>query len=201
MQEQEGVYFRLESRPQSAHLRSKHCILFLRVLCLTDKLKIRKFIAGGVCRTNVQLTGKVAVVTGSNTGIGKETARELARKGARIYMACRDTQKGESAASEIRADTKNSQVLVRKLDLSDTKSIRAFAEGFLAEEKQLHILINNAGVFMCPYSKTADGFETHLGVNHLASWPTCFLLMSWPRGSKALASPPTQYTQASSTLK
>nr|KAF6486991.1 retinol dehydrogenase 12 [Rousettus aegyptiacus] len=95
----------------------------------------------------------------------------------RIYMACRDTQKGESAASEIRADTKNSQVLVRKLDLSDTKSIRAFAEGFLAEEKQLHILINNAGVFMCPYSKTADGFETHLGVNHLGHFLLTHLLL------------------------
>lgn len=129
--------------------------------------RIRKFFAGGVCRTDVQLTGKVVVVTGSNTGIGKETAKELARRGARVYMACRDIQKGESAASEIRAETKNSQVLVRKLDLSDTKSIRAFAEGFLAEEKQLHILINNAGVFMCPYSKTADGFEIQLGINHL----------------------------------
>ncbi|KAF4017589.1 hypothetical protein G4228_008791 [Cervus hanglu yarkandensis] len=90
----------------------------------------RKFFAGGVCRTNVQLSGKVVVITGANTGIGKETARELSR--ARVYIACRDVLKGESAASEIRADTKNSQVLVRKLDLSDTKSIRAFAEGFLA---------------------------------------------------------------------
>ncbi|EGV91863.1 Retinol dehydrogenase 12 [Cricetulus griseus] len=92
----------------------------------------RKFFAGGVCTTNVQIPGKVVVITGANTGIGKETARELARRGARVYIACRDVLKGESAASEIRADTKNSQVLVRKLDLSDTKSIRAFAEGFLA---------------------------------------------------------------------
>ncbi|XP_035576150.1 retinol dehydrogenase 12 isoform X3 [Canis lupus familiaris] len=135
---------------------------------------IRKFFAGGVCRSNVQLPGKVVVITGANTGIGKETARELARRGARVYIACRDVLKGESAASEIRADTKNSQVLVRKLDLSDTKSIRAFAEGFLAEEKQLHILINNAGVMMCPYSKTADGFETHLGVNHLGTGVTTY---------------------------
>ncbi|XP_049754008.1 retinol dehydrogenase 12 isoform X2 [Elephas maximus indicus] len=135
---------------------------------------IRKFFAGGVCRTNVQLSGKVVVITGANTGIGKETARELARRGARVYIACRDVLKGESAASEIRADTKNSQVLVQKLDLSDTKSIRAFAEGFLAEEKQLHILINNAGVMMCPYSKTADGFETHLGVNHLGTGVTTY---------------------------
>uniref|UniRef100_G3TQ44 NADP-retinol dehydrogenase n=1 Tax=Loxodonta africana TaxID=9785 RepID=G3TQ44_LOXAF len=140
---------------------------------------IRKFFAGGVCRTNVQLSGKVVVITGANTGIGKETARELARRapGARVYIACRDVLKGESAASEIRADTKNSQVLVQKLDLSDTKSIRAFAEGFLAEEKQLHILINNAGVMMCPYSKTADGFETHLGVNHLGHFLLTHLLL------------------------
>ncbi|CAD7688803.1 unnamed protein product [Nyctereutes procyonoides] len=159
-------------------------------------LACRKFFAGGVCISNVQLPGKVVVITGANTGIGKETARELARRGksfpfcvhrtvplafqtggARVYIACRDVLKGESAASEIRADTKNSQVLVRKLDLSDTKSIRAFAEGFLAEEKQLHILINNAGVMMCPYSKTADGFETHLGVNHLGHFLLTHLLL------------------------
>ncbi|XP_023611621.1 retinol dehydrogenase 12 isoform X4 [Myotis lucifugus] len=144
---------------------------------------IRKFFAGGVCRTDVQLPGKIVVITGANTGIGKETARELARRGARVYIACRDVLKGESAASEIRADTKNSQVLVRKLDLSDTKSIRAFAEGFLAEEKQLHILINNAGVMMCPYSKTADGFETHLGVNHLVHRPTLYPLSKTSQGS------------------
>uniref|UniRef100_A0A8C9QH72 Retinol dehydrogenase 12 n=1 Tax=Spermophilus dauricus TaxID=99837 RepID=A0A8C9QH72_SPEDA len=138
---------------------------------------IRRFFAGGVCKTNMQLPGKVVVITGANTGIGKETARELARRGARVYIACRDVLKGESAASDIRADTKNSQVLVRKLDLSDTKSIRAFAEGFLAEEKQLHILINNAGVMLCPYSKTADGFETHLGVNHLGHFLLTHLLL------------------------
>ncbi|KAM4831804.1 retinol dehydrogenase 12 isoform X1 [Urocitellus parryii] len=126
---------------------------------------IRRFFAGGVCKTNMQLPGKVVVITGANTGIGKETARELARRGARVYIACRDVLKGESAASDIRADTKNSQVLVRKLDLSDTKSIRAFAEGFLA------------GVMLCPYSKTADGFETHLGVNHLGHFLLTHLLL------------------------
>ncbi|XP_074092161.1 retinol dehydrogenase 12 isoform X4 [Macrotis lagotis] len=138
---------------------------------------IRKFFAGGVCTSTVRLDGKVVVVTGANTGIGKETAKDLARRGAKVYIACRDILKGESAASEIRAATKNQQVFVRKLDLSNTKSIRAFAEAFLAEEKQLHILINNAGVMMCPYSKTADGFETHFGVNHLGHFLLTHLLL------------------------
>ncbi|KFO24195.1 retinol dehydrogenase 12 [Fukomys damarensis] len=149
---------------------------FLSLLYTTAPF-LRKYFAGGICRTNVQLPGKVVVITGANTGIGKETARELARRGARVYIACRDVLKGESAASEIRADTKNSQVLVRKLDLSDTKSIRAFAEGFLAEEKKLHILINNAGVMLCSFSKTADGFETHIGVNHLGHFLLTYLLL------------------------
>ncbi|MBW00093.1 Retinol dehydrogenase 12, partial [Eschrichtius robustus] len=97
---------------------------FLSFLYVTAP-SIRKFFAGGVCGTNMQLPGKVVVITG-----------------ARVYIACRDVLKGESAASEIRADTKNSQVLVRKLDLSDTKSIRAFAEGFRAGHFLLtHLLL------------------------------------------------------------
>uniref|UniRef100_A0A2K5QRF9 Retinol dehydrogenase 11 n=1 Tax=Cebus imitator TaxID=2715852 RepID=A0A2K5QRF9_CEBIM len=136
--------------------------------------QIRKMLSSGVCTSTVEIPGKVVVVTGANTGIGKETAKELAQRGARVYLACRDVQKGELVAKEIQTMTGNQQVLVRKLDLSDTKSIRAFAKGFLAEEKHLHILINNAGVMMCPYSKTADGFEMHIGVNHLGSGVTTY---------------------------
>ncbi|KAM6171440.1 retinol dehydrogenase 11 [Erethizon dorsatum] len=134
-------------------------------------------LVSGVCTSTAQLPGKVAIVTGANTGIGKETAKELARRGARVYLACRDVQKGESAAREIQAVTGNQQVLVRKLDLADAKCIRAFAKDFLAEEKHLHILINNAGVMMCPYSRTADGFEMHLGVNHLGHFLLTHLLL------------------------
>ncbi|XP_007184404.1 retinol dehydrogenase 11 isoform X3 [Balaenoptera acutorostrata] len=139
--------------------------------------QIRKMLSSGVCTSTVQLPGKVAVVTGANTGIGKETAKELAQRGARVYLACRDVQKGELVAREIQIMTGNQQVLVRKLDLADTKSIRAFAKDFLAEEKHLHILINNAGVMMCPYSKTADGFEMHIGVNHLGHFLLTHLLL------------------------
>nr|XP_056707201.1 retinol dehydrogenase 12 [Euleptes europaea] len=138
---------------------------------------IRKYIAGGVCKSTVKLNGKVAVITGANVGIGKETAKDLARRGARVILACRDMVKGEAAACEIQTSTGNQQVIARKLDLADTKSIREFAEDFLKEEKELHILINNAGVMMCPYSKTADGFEMQLGVNHLGHFLLTFLLL------------------------
>ncbi|KAK5886860.1 hypothetical protein CesoFtcFv8_017851 [Champsocephalus esox] len=128
---------------------------------------IRKYAAGGVCRSPVSLEGKTVLITGANTGIGKETALELAVRGARVIMACRDIDKGEESADSIRASCAHAQVEVRQLDLADTCSIRAFAQKFLAEVNHLHILINNAGVMMCPYTKTIDGFEMHIGVNHL----------------------------------
>ncbi|XP_006021461.1 retinol dehydrogenase 12 isoform X2 [Alligator sinensis] len=138
---------------------------------------IRNYFAGAVCKSKAKLNGKVVLITGANTGIGKETARDLAKRGARVILACRDTAKGEVAACEIRAETGNQQVIMKKLDLADTKSIRQFAENFLAEEKELHILINNAGVMLYPYAKTADGFEMHLGVNHLGHFLLTFLLL------------------------
>lgn len=152
-------------------------LLLLPFLLYMAAPQIRKMLSSGVCTSTVQLPGKVVVVTGANTGIGKETAKELAQRGARVYLACRDVEKGELVAKDIQTTTGNQQVLVRKLDLSDTKSIRAFAKGFLAEEKHLHILINNAGVMMCPYSKTADGFEMHIGVNHLGHFLLTHLLL------------------------
>ncbi|XP_055989872.1 retinol dehydrogenase 11 [Sorex fumeus] len=152
-------------------------LLVVPILLYIAAPQIRKMLSNGVCTSTVQLPGKVVVITGANTGIGKETAKELAQRGARIYLACRDVKKGELVAKEIQTVTGNQQVLVRKLDLADTKSIRAFAKNFLAEEEQLHILINNAGVMMCPYSKTADGFEMHMGVNHLGHFLLTNLLL------------------------
>ncbi|NXV00530.1 RDH12 dehydrogenase, partial [Cettia cetti] len=137
---------------------------------------IRRYVAGGRCKSTARMEGKVVIITGANTGIGKATARDLAQRG-KVIIACRDIAKAEAAASEIRAETGNQQVIVKKLDLADTKSIREFAEKFLAEEKELHVLINNAGVMLCPYSKTADGFEMHLGVNHLGHFLLTFLLL------------------------
>ncbi|XP_030629641.1 retinol dehydrogenase 12 [Chanos chanos] len=125
----------------------------------------------------VRLDGKTVIITGANTGIGKETAHDLAKRGARIIIACRDMQKAEAAQKEIIEESGNQNIIIRKLDLSDTKSIREFAEGINKEEKQLNVLINNAGIMMCPYSKTADGFEMQFGVNHLGHFLLTFLLI------------------------
>src|SRR4051794_33059511 len=95
-------------------------------------------------------SGRTFVVTGSNSGIGLEAARELAAHGARVVLAVRDTSKGEAAASELDGETE-----VRQLDLSDLASVRSFADSL---EGDVEVLINNAGVMAPPRSETADGF-------------------------------------------
>ncbi|XP_071762657.1 retinol dehydrogenase 12-like isoform X1 [Centroberyx gerrardi] len=131
----------------------------------------------GQWSSDARLDGKTVIITGANTGIGKETALDLAKRGGRIIIACRDISKAETARAEIVEMSGNPNVISRKLDLSDTKSIREFAEVINREESQLHVLINNAGVMMCPYSKTADGFEMQFGVNYLGHFLLSFLLV------------------------
>ncbi|EDW02224.1 GH21881 [Drosophila grimshawi] len=109
----------------------------------------------------------VVIVTGSNTGIGKETVRQLARRGATMYMACRDMKKCEEAREEIILETQNKYVYCRQCDLASLDSIRNFVATFKREQDKLHILVNNAGVMRCPRSLTRDGFEMQIGVNHL----------------------------------
>ncbi|XP_053715607.1 retinol dehydrogenase 12 [Synchiropus splendidus] len=127
--------------------------------------------------SDVRLDGKTAIVTGANTGIGKETAMDLAGRGARVILACREMAKGEQAARDIMRQVKEAKVVARHLDLADTKSICQFAEQIYNTEKSLHFLINNAGVAMCPYATTADGFEMQFGVNHLGHFFLTFLLL------------------------
>lgn len=112
-------------------------------------------------------TGRVAIVTGSNSGIGFETARVLAEKGATVVMACRNLEKANPKADEIRRAHPGANVEVMRLDLSDLDSVRQFAEAFRAKHSRLDLLINNAGIMVPPYGKTAQGFETQFGVNHL----------------------------------
>ena len=121
--------------------------------------------------------GRVAVVTGANTGIGKETARALARRGARVVLACRSEERGKDALRDIREGELAGAVELELLDLSDLASVRDFAARIKARYERLDLLINNAGVMMPPLSKTADGFELQFGINHLGHFALTGLLM------------------------
>ncbi len=124
----------------------------------------------------IDLTGKVALVTGGSSGLGQETARVLADRGAHVILTARDMPKGEAVAAGIRASTRNQHVEVEELELGSLKHIRAFAQRFLARHTTLHILVNNAGVMACPPAKTADGFELQFGSNHVGHFLTTCLL-------------------------
>lgn len=138
---------------------------------------LRKYFAGGVCTSKAHLDGKTIIITGANTGIGLVTAIDLARRSARIILACRSCEKGEKAAVEVRRRSGNDNVVFRQLDLASLDSIRCFASTVLDEEPQIDVLINNAGVMGCPYFRTVDGFEMQFGVNHLGHFLLTNLLL------------------------
>jgi NAD(P)-dependent dehydrogenase (short-subunit alcohol dehydrogenase family) len=121
--------------------------------------------------------GRSAVVTGANSGIGFETARALAAKGARVVLACRSEERGREAEARLRAAVPNADARFEPLDLGSLASVRAFAEKLRAAESRLDLLVNNAGVMMPPYGKTVDGFETQLGTNHLGHFALTGLLL------------------------
>jgi NAD(P)-dependent dehydrogenase (short-subunit alcohol dehydrogenase family) len=123
------------------------------------------------------LKGKVAVVTGANSGIGLGAARELARKGAQVVLAARNEQKGNAAVAAIRQEQPDANVELRRLDLSDLGAVRAFVAGFLQDYSTLDLLINNAGVMAIPYRKTVDGLEMQLGTNHFGHFALTGLLL------------------------
>ncbi|MGK3989275.1 SDR family oxidoreductase [Sorangium sp. So ce136] len=116
------------------------------------------------------MNGKVCVVTGGNTGIGKETARGLAQRGARVVLACRDTGRAEAARDDIARTTGSKDVEVMALDLASKASIRAFAEELRAKHDRLDVLVNNAGVWQRSRGTTSDGLEATFGVNHVGTW-------------------------------
>ncbi len=113
------------------------------------------------------LSDKVALVTGANSGLGYETALALAQKNALVIMACRSLAKGEQAAAQIRQQVPDARLDLRQLDLADLDGVNAFAVEVRAAYDRLDMLINNAGVMALPYRETADGFEMQFGVNHL----------------------------------
>jgi NAD(P)-dependent dehydrogenase (short-subunit alcohol dehydrogenase family) len=121
------------------------------------------------------LTGRVAVVTGANSGLGYVAARELARKGARVVLACRSEVRGNAAADRIVGEVPDAAAEFCRLDLGDLGSVHDFADRFRYDH--LDLLVNNAGVMALPYGTTADGNETQFGVNHLGHFALTGLLL------------------------
>jgi NAD(P)-dependent dehydrogenase (short-subunit alcohol dehydrogenase family) len=123
------------------------------------------------------MRGKVVLITGANRGIGKETTRALAGKGATIVMACRNLAMAQPVCEAIRKESGNPQIEVMHLDLASLSSIREFAKQFRQKYQQLNVLINNAGVFCVKREETRDGFEKTMGVNYFGHFLlTCLLL-------------------------
>jgi NAD(P)-dependent dehydrogenase (short-subunit alcohol dehydrogenase family) len=112
-------------------------------------------------------TGRIAVVTGASSGLGLETARELAAHGATVVMAVRDLDKGAAAADDITATAPGARLEIQPLDLASLESVRAAAQQLRDRHDRIDLLINNAGVMYTPRQTTADGFELQLGTNHL----------------------------------
>ena len=114
------------------------------------------------------MTGKVVIITGANSGLGLESTKALAAKGATVVMACRNMGKAEAAKAELLAADPNAKLIVMELDNASLASVRTFVEAFKAKYDRLDLLLNNAGVMAIPRTETEDGFEMQLGVNHLA---------------------------------
>jgi NAD(P)-dependent dehydrogenase (short-subunit alcohol dehydrogenase family) len=134
-----------------------------------------------------RLDGRVAVITGANTGIGFETARVLAEHGARVVLACRSVERARAAAARIAVSTEAGLEIV-ELDLASLSSVRHAAERLREAHPSIDLLINNAGVMDVPYGNTEDGFESHLGINHLGHFAlTGLLLPQLTEGSRIVS--------------
>ena len=123
------------------------------------------------------LTGKTVIVTGGNSGLGFESVKAFALKGAKVIMACRSIIKGEEAKKQIVKFFSTADIVVMELDLTDLKSIRKFASEFKQNHTHLDVLLNNAGIMMVPYGLTKDGFENQMGTNHLGHFALTGLLL------------------------
>lgn len=123
------------------------------------------------------MTGNVIIVTGANAGIGYETAFNLARRGAKVFLACRDDEKGKTAAEEIIKKTGNKHVFYKNLDLASLDSVRRFADDFKRNEVKLDVLINNAGGIGYGNEKTADGIIREMQTNHFGPFLLTILLV------------------------
>lgn len=153
--------------------------IVLALLVLIVMIRIWYRLQSGHCTSQKTLDGKTVIITGASAGIGKSAAFDLARRNARVILACRNLEKAQKVADEIIRDTGNTSVVVRKLDTSDLSSVRSFARKIVETEDSLHILINNAG--MAGHHKrehTADGLELTMATNHYGHFLLTNLLLN-----------------------
>jgi len=123
------------------------------------------------------LAGKIVIVTGGNSGLGLQSVKAFAEKGAVVILACRNSDKGEMAKNELLKTIPQAQIVVMTLNLADFSSVRTFAERFNREFDRLDILLNNAGIMMPPYQLTKDGLESQQGTNHFGHFALTGLLL------------------------
>lgn len=167
------LYYLIESLN---FLELKHYFLAILILFCLTLLKL--YFNGGACNLKSDLTSKIILITGANRGIGFYSAKELARMGGTIIMACRDIQKAEDSKKLIIAETNNYKIDVMFLDVSDMNSVRDFALKFTSKYQKLDILINNAGLLSAERKCTKDGFEAMMATNHLGHFLLTNLLLN-----------------------
>ncbi len=137
----------------------------------------------------MELTGKTAIITGANTGIGFETALDLYKKGAKVYVACRNEEKAQDAMVRMKAQSDGGELVYGHLDLASLKSVKEFADKIIETESSLDLLVNNAGVMIPPPSKSEDGYELQFGVNfigHFALTGHLFNLLESTKGARVV---------------
>jgi NAD(P)-dependent dehydrogenase (short-subunit alcohol dehydrogenase family) len=137
----------------------------------------------------MELSGKIAIVTGSNTGLGFETALDLYQRGAKVYVACRDEEKGLKAIARMKDVSSGGELIYGHLDLASLSAVKEFADKIIATENRLDLLINNAGVMIPPQAKSEDGFELQFGVNfigHFALTGHLFNLLESTYGARVV---------------
>ncbi|XP_067632830.1 retinol dehydrogenase 14 isoform X1 [Eurosta solidaginis] len=159
--------------------------LFSAIVATFLSIRFYLRITAGRCFTETKMQGKTVIITGANSGIGKETARDLAKRGARVIMACRNQETANAAKEEIVKETGNTNVIVKKLDLGSQKSVREFAADIVKTEPKIDVLIHNAGMALAFRGQTSeDGIELTMATNHYGPFLLTHLLIDVLKKSK-----------------
>ena len=160
----------------SSECLCRYCSAVLHTFCINERREMHPLTQGAQCSSKARLDGKIVAITGCNTGIGKFTALDMSRRGAKVVMLCRNVEAAEVVAEEIRKATEG-EVIVHRCDLASLKSVRECSEQLSNSLEKIDILINNAGVMTCPLTRTEDGFEMQIGTNHFGHFLLTNLVM------------------------